>query len=516
MKDTSGNDVIIDYNGYNTLSAGDVPGVGRVVFAPGGVDDYQTPLTKVFAFGYDSAFRPLAGWPATTDEFQFQQVAAAVGDANLDGVNEVLAADVSCFVHSWNLSGNWNPTGASYLWRQVTGSVGTSVENSSVAIGDVNAFADSNRMPDAVVGSHYVDSEVFGFPGDEWGDHSQYSPNYPAQWPPHNTEGDAESSPAIGLIDSDSDNDVAVCDDGGYLHLWLSSTRAWASYRLASNLDEDPAIKSSPAIVNLNSQRCVVVGCNNGRVYAVKSDGMPLTGWPAGGILLNSSAGYRQVRTSPIVGDVMGTGVPQIVVGSADGNVYVLWSDGNNHSNGPVAKVWTCAQSSIIEANSTPSICSLNGTMVSLIVGSQDGIYKFDLYSVAFIANSDRWPWPTFHRDNARTGCATAPSVPVSASIYGAVTLNNNPVPGARVSIRTTNGQPVPVYGHSAPRPDPVFAVGDGTPGNEMNEGYYCINELPPGATYVITATDENGHHSKTLNVSVTTGGTPTPIALTP
>lgn len=166
--------------------------------------------------------------------------------------------------------------------------------------------------------------------------------------------------------------------------------------------------------------------------------------------------------------------------------------------------------------NSTPAICSLNGTMVSLIAGSEDGIYKFGLYSGTFVANSDRWPWPTFHRDNARTGCATGMAAPVSASIYGEVTLNKIAVPGAHISIRTASGQPVPIYGRSATRTDPVFAVGNGTPGDEINEGWYCINQLPPGATYSITATDQDGYHSKTVNVSVTTGGAPTPIELTP
>ncbi len=102
----------------------------------------------------------------------------------------------------------------------------------------------------------------------------------------------------------------------------------------------------------LDNQRCVAVGCDNGRVYAVKSDGTPIAGWPATGILLDGNPRYpgiSWVQSSPVVGDVMNTSTQQlpdqqIVVGTTLGDVYVIWSDGNNHANGPVAKVWTCAE----------------------------------------------------------------------------------------------------------------------------------------------------------------------------
>ena len=286
---------------------------------------------------------------------------------------------------------------------------------------------------------------------------------------------------------------------------------------MASTSDTDKMIKSSPAIVELNGQRCVVVGCNNGKVYAIKSDGTPITGWPSDGIRLNTAGSYK-VAASPVVGDVMNTGSPQIVVGSTDGNVYALWSDGNNHAGGPVAKVWTCAQASGVYVYSTPTICSLDGSQVSLIVGSTDGIYKINLYSLqqgeTFTPGSARWPWPTFHRDNARTGSTTALASPVSASIMGTVTLSGSPVPLAKISIKTLADQNVPVQGRSATRINPVRSVGDATANNEVDEGAYCINQLPPNATYRITASDANDQHQTTFDIAVTTGMTRVNIAL--
>ncbi len=514
-KNLSNQDLFVDTYGDNTLSAADIDAMGDEsnshleLIAPG------RGTNKVYAFAYDSVsstFKCVAGWPTTTRQYAFIGVSAAIGDANLDGTKEVVAADNCCYVYSWNPSGEWNPSGSSYLWEHLTGSSLTSIDYSSVALGDINSFADSNRMPDAVVGSYYSSNELYAFMGDSWG--TQPSDKYPAQWSPRNTDAVIESSPAIGLVDGDSENDVVVGDNNGKLYMWLSSTQTWTSCTLGS----PSPIHSSPVIVELGGQRCVVAGCDNGRIYAVKSDGTPITGWPSDGISPSWRAGYK-ITASPAIADVLNTGSPQVVVACSDGNVYALWPDGNNHAGGPVAKMWVCAQSSGVEADSTPTICSLDGTQISMIVGSTDGIYKIDLYSLqqgeTFVPSSTRWPWPTFHRDNARTGCTTASASPVSASIMGRVTLGGNPLPLAKISVKTLGGQNVSVYGRpSATRMDPVRSVGDATANNEANEGGYCISQLPPNTTYRITASDANGDHQTTFDVSVTTGMVVQNIAL--
>jgi hypothetical protein len=88
----------------------------------------------------------------------------------------------------------------------------------------------------------------------------------------------------------------------------------------------------------------------------------------------------------------------------------------------------------------------------------------------------------------------------------GKVTLAGSPVSGAKISIKTLSGQDVTVFGRSVTRIDPVRSVGDAINGNEVDEGQYCINQLPPNTTYVITASDANNGHQTTFNVSVTTG----------
>ena len=502
-----------------TLSAADIdqpenPGNQHLeLIAPSG-DDSDYPWTGIYAFGYDanaSTFKPLAGWPVMAD-YYFDCVAAAIGDANLDGTREVVAGDECCILNSWN------PAGGSYLWQQVTGNANTAIRNSSVALGDVNYFDDPDRIPDAVVGS-YWSNPLFSFPGDCWG-WLIYSPVYTSgsTWP-KSAGAHIQSSPAIGLIDEDSENDIAVGCDDGRLYMWLSYTQTWTSYQLASSTDPNKAIRSDPVITELDNQQCVVVGCNNGRVYAIKSDGDPITGWPSDGIDLS----YK-ITTSPVIADVMNTGAPQIVVARADGRVYALWSDGNNHSGGPIAAAWRCGDCSFAQINATPTVGSLNGTTVSMFIGSSDGIYKTNLYTLQqgqFEPNSERWPWPTFHRDNARTGCQTTddnPAPPISVSIAGKVTLSGNPVQQAKIYIRLLPGVTLPgVYGQSGTRSDPLLSAGSGAIGNEVDEGQYCISQLPPDETYRIIATDASGNHSVTIdNIEVETGRVVINIQLTP
>jgi hypothetical protein len=119
----------------------------------------------------------------------------------------------------------------------------------------------------------------------------------------------------------------------------------------------------------------------------------------------------------------------QIVAPVLDGDVFVLWKDGANHAGGAVAKTWRCIENSAGELYSTPTICSLDGVNLSVIVGSSQGLYKIDCYPCgSFSPGSPRWPWPTFHHDAARTGCSVPPSgQPRSASIIGrVVNVNDN------------------------------------------------------------------------------------------
>ncbi len=226
------------------------------------------------------------------------------------------------------------------------------------------------------------------------------------------------------------------------------------------------------------------------------------------------------IQASPLYGNVVsGTTDPQVIVASEDGNVYALWKNGTNHSGGPIAAIWTFGG----EITSTPTLCSIDGTHLDMIVGGPDGLYKIHFDgtngnpSITVNSNWTYWPWCTFHYNNARTGCCgLVPSTKVSASIIGRVTSQSTglPILGASVVVEWDNGSAwvIPaVNGRSDPRypagsgQNGVTTVGNYTNGSEINEGGYVINQLPPNTSYRLTVSAQ-GYTTKQITVPVTTG----------
>ena len=107
---------------------------------------------------------------------------------------------------------------------------------------------------------------------------------------------------------------------------------------------------------------------------------------------------------------------------------------------------------------------------------------------VDYDGSAARYPWPTFHHDAARTGCATAPGSPIYSSMVGRVKdVNGNIAIGAEVYIyfqSDTTTSTVPVPKHTGEyRTDPVKSVGD-TGRTEVNRGGYSINQLATSGLY--------------------------------
>jgi len=100
--------------------------------------------------------------------------------------------------------------------------------------------------------------------------------------------------------------------------------------------------------------------------------------------------------------------------------------------------------------------------------------------------NFTQHPWPTFHANNERNGCATPTPPPVKASIVGIVSRGGQPVPDAKVYIWEQDGSPV-IIPHSDPPVSRgyVLTVGTTNP-NERGKGAYCINQLEPNRVYKI------------------------------
>jgi len=459
---------------------------------------------RAYAFSHDG--KTLAGWPAGTN-FRFVQASLAIGDINLDGVKEIVGGDECCYVFSWQPVGDWKNTGSadsSFLWRNLTGTPSTAIYGSSCALGDVNA--DAQSMPDVVVGTNH-EPEFYAFPGDVWGDYIS-NPLYINGWP-RSGNGRCESSPAIGDIDGDGKNDVAIGSDDGNVYIGTSSNGSWIGCPTGAE------VQASPALADLDGdgKLDVIVGSKSGKVFVFNWLGQSLPGW-AGGITLNPSGSYP-VESSPVVGDINGDGKLEIVIGCDDGNLYALYSDGTNHKEngaltGPIAWVKSCMSpgQGSVTITTAPVIDDIDGDgKVEVLVAASTGVYLFHL-DAPYTADPALYPWPTFHHDNQRTGCVTPPCVPVKASIQGVVKIGGVGAVGVKVFIFNQDGSsvPIPYSIPAAPRSN-VLTVGS-TEMGAVGVGAYCISQLEPNAKYNLEFITPSGSIKWVNNVEVTTGST--------
>ncbi|MBI2843368.1 MAG: VCBS repeat-containing protein [Armatimonadetes bacterium] len=459
--------------------------------------------TTVYAYS-GATGSTVAGWPARSD-YPFIGVAVALADVNGDGAIEVVGGDESCFVFAWNGTGNWEKSAspsASFLWRNLTGSSGTAISGSSVAVGDITGEA---GIAEVIVGTNDA-VEVFAFPGDAWGDHLN-PPLYVPGWP-KDTGMWVESSAAIGDIDGDGKNDVAIGCDDGKMYIYYGATGNWTGHGVGT------AIRSSPALADLDGdgKLDVIFGADDGRVYAIRHDGSPVGGWE-GGIQVNSVSN-APVLGSPVVGDVNGDGKLEVVIGSMDGYLYCVYNDGTAHKSpdghitGPIVWARKCAPSAGDSSiGSSPVLDDIDGDgKLDIIVASTGGVYLFKLDAPY---TPESLPWPTFRGNNARTGCIAVPAAPVYGSIVGRVTRAGTPVENATIYITKADGSAVPVP-HSDPpvgRP-PVLTVGDPFTSGEPNEGGYSINQLEPNTTYQLRIVCQGYSDKVVPNINVEFGVT--------
>ncbi|MFQ5552475.1 MAG: FG-GAP repeat domain-containing protein, partial [Thermoplasmata archaeon] len=110
--------------------------------------------------------------------------------------------------------------------------------------------------------------------------------------------------------------------------------------------------------INGDARGELVIGCDDGRVYAYHLDGDPVAGWPF------STGG--DVFSTPALADVNSDGKLEVIVASDDGSLYVLDGEGTLE--------WRTALLGNPFISASPTVVDLDGDGTEeIIVGAWDG-----------------------------------------------------------------------------------------------------------------------------------------------
>jgi len=327
---------------------------------------------NVYAWHHDgTVVAPLGapGWPRRPGAGV--RSSPSLADLEGDGGLEVVVGSDDGKVYAWRADGT-------AVWAEPP-ATGDRI-SSSPALGDLDGDGDL----EVIVGSESGD--VYAWHHDGAAVTLLGSPGWP-----RSTGAAVYSCPALGDLDGDGDPEVLIGSSDSKVYAWHHDGTT-VTFPDAPGWPQGTAgwVNSSPALGDLDGDGSpeVVVGSNDGRVYAWHYDGTPVDGWP-------KSTGWI-VDGSPALGDLDGDGDLEVVVGSWDGDVYA-W-----HDDGTAVNSWPYSIGPTSAFHSSPAVADLDGDGdLEVAIGSDDGnVYAW----TCDIPTVDRSPWPMFRHDRRRTG----------------------------------------------------------------------------------------------------------------
>jgi hypothetical protein len=333
----------------------------------------------------------LPGWPKSAER-DFR-AAPAAGDLDGDGFFEVIAVDSRGGIYVWHSDGTeYRDLGGTDGIFYRTATTGFHFETPTVC------DLDGDHLDEIIVGSR-ADS-VWAIKED-----GSLVPGFP-----YRLAGEAAGSICAGDVDDDGFLELLVQTKGtsGKVHLINHDGTVAAGWPRSIQL-RDIFFTPSPALADFNNDgklESVVYWWDGiqAKIYIIDYQGNDYPGWP---VVISTS----YTESSPVVADIDGNGVLDVVLGDETRFIYAWDISGNLIPGFPVQ-----AEDAV---RATPFLDDIDGDNdIDLVLHSWDqSIYAFDL-SGAYDPNLA--PWPTLQANSHRNGCIgfVVPTAAGSASFF--------------------------------------------------------------------------------------------------
>ncbi|MCP4293443.1 MAG: hypothetical protein GY780_16575 [bacterium] len=343
----------------------------------------------------------LPGWPQSTNYgngTKWAWATPAVGDIDGDGADEIVVNTLNGFTYAWHadgtevIDGDDDPStngvlkiraGATWEWSA-----------SSPALYDL----DGDGAKDI----------IFGANSDSEGGHRLMALKHDGtdvSGFPYSTPTRVNNSPAVGDLNNDGIMEIVFYDYSKNLHAVQQNGVAYSGFPVNFNYGAMTGAGPSVALGDMDQDgelEIIFAGNINGntsKIAVVDTDinggtsGQLMSGWPIE--LPGSTEG------SPVVGDIDGDTVPDILYGIGGGsedapnNLYAFKANGNAIDGFPITLTGPLMPS--------PVICDVdNDRDVDIVYGGWDrAVHVWDM---PFAYDRNNVPWPTFHGNMKRDG----------------------------------------------------------------------------------------------------------------
>ncbi len=344
--------------------------------------------TLTFAFDNDGSVMP--GWPQNTGSQHWASL--SVADIDGDGGPEIVVNTTGGKTYAWNpdgsevLDGDNNPS-TNGVFHVRSGEI---FNRSTISLYDL----DGDGAREMIFGTNWrdgTDNMVYAF---------RYDGTQAPGWPQNlGSGGYTTSTVTIADLDRDGTVELIMPCENDTLYIWEPDGSNFPGYPQffksnSGNLDgktPSVAVGNMDADPELEMIAVSVLSRADADLYVMDYDGTVLPGWP------QKLAAFS--RSSPIVGDMDGDTIPDIVFAAGGEEepdiVYAFKASGDPVAGFPIALAGT--------PWGTPALADFDhdGDVDLLLAGYDNLLHVWDLPGAY---RPEYLPWPTFQGNYERTG----------------------------------------------------------------------------------------------------------------